>query len=298
MVLPLLGGSPAVWDTCLVFFQTALLLGYLYAHLQTTVFDVRVQTIIHLALLGCTFFFLPITPGWTPPSLTNPVPWLMLVLVMALGLPFALLSATSPLLQSWFPKTGKPQATDPYFLYSASNAGSLVGLLAYPVVIEPYFTLEQQSWAWSAGYAMIFMAILAGTVLLWGRSPAKESRPIASSLSSIPSSGLRLLLLAAVPSSLLQSVTSYLTLNLARGSSVVGHSAVYLLDLLHTGFQPETDDFSQVHGPATTGNPGLHDCRGLVVEPGVMVAVSVKSLGPFCYLYGLPWRIGEAETFA
>ena len=120
MVLPLLGGSPAVWNTCLVFFQTALLLGYLYAHLQTTVFDVRVQTIIHLALLGCTFFFLPITPGWTPPSSTNPVPWLMLVLVMALGLPFALLSATSPLLQSWFSKTGKPQATDPYFLYSGA----------------------------------------------------------------------------------------------------------------------------------------------------------------------------------
>ena len=84
----------------------------------------------------------------------------------------------------------------------------------------------------------------------------------------------------------------------SRGSSVVGHSAVYLLDLLHTGFQPETDDFSQVHGPATTGTPGLHDCCGLVVEPGVMVAVSVKSLGPLCYLYGVPWRIGEAETFA
>ncbi|MGO9121986.1 MAG: fused MFS/spermidine synthase [Desulfomonilaceae bacterium] len=217
MVLPLLGGSPAVWNTCLVFFQTALLLGYLYAHLQTTVFGLRAQTAIHQALLGCAFFFLPIMipPGWTPPSSANPVPWLMLVLVMALGLPFALLSATSPLLQSWFSKTGKTRATDPYFLYSASNAGSLVGLLAYPVVIEPYFTLEQQSWAWSAGYAMIFIAILAGAVLLWGRNPAKESRPIASSLSSVPASGLRLLLLAAVPSSLLQSVTSYLTLNLA-----------------------------------------------------------------------------------
>jgi len=84
----------------------------------------------------------------------------------------------------------------------------------------------------------------------------------------------------------------------SRGSSVVGHSTVYLLDLLHTGFQPETDNSSQVHGPATTGTPGLHDCCGLVVEPGVMVAVSVKSPGPFCYLYGVPWRIGEAATSA
>ncbi len=217
MVLPLLGGSPAVWNTCLVFFQAALLLGYLYAHLQSTVLDVRVQIIIHLALLGCAFFFLPIKipPGWTPPDSANPVPWLMLLLVMTLGLPFVLLSATSPLMQSWFSKTGKPRAADPYFLFSASNAGSLVGLLAYPAVIEPYFTLKQQSWAWTAGYAILFVAILAGAVLLWDRRSARESRPTASSLTPIPSPGLRLLLLAAVPSSLLQSVTSYLTLNLA-----------------------------------------------------------------------------------
>src|SRR5208337_4031590 len=93
MVLPLLGGSPAVWNTCLVFFQAALLLGYLYAHLQSTVFDIRVQIIIHLALLGCAFLFLPIKipPGLTPPGSANPVPWLMLLLVMTLGLPFVLL---------------------------------------------------------------------------------------------------------------------------------------------------------------------------------------------------------------
>jgi hypothetical protein len=217
MILPLLGGSPAVWNTCLLFFQTALLLGYLYAHLQSTVVDVRVQTIIHLVLLGCAFFLLPvkIPLGWTPPSSANPVPWLLLLLVMAIGLPFVLLSATAPLLQSWFSKTGKPQSTDPYYLYAASNTGSLVGLLAYPVAIEPYFTLEQQSWAWSAGYAILFVAILAGAVLLWGRSNAKESRPAPSSLTPVASSGFRLFLLAAVPSSLLQSVTSYLTLNLA-----------------------------------------------------------------------------------
>ncbi len=217
MVLPLLGGSPAVWNTCLVFFQAALLLGYLYAHLQSTLFNVRTQTVIHLALLACASLFLPIRipPEWTPPGSANPTPWLILVLVTAVGLPFALLSATSPLLHSWFSKTGKPQATDPYFLYSASNAGSLVGLLAYPVLIEPYFTLGQQSWAWSAGYSILFVAILAGAILLWGGNSAKESIPIHPSLTPVPSSGLRLLLLAAVPSSLLQGVTSYLTLNLA-----------------------------------------------------------------------------------
>jgi hypothetical protein len=89
-----------------------------------------------------------------------------------------------------------------------------------------------------------------------------------------------------------------MVLPLLGGSSVVGHPSVYLFDLLHTGFQSETVDFSQVHGLPATGNPGLHDCRGLVVEPGLMVAVPVKSLGAFCYLYGLSWRIGEAATSA
>jgi hypothetical protein len=217
MVLPLLGGSPSVWNTCLVFFQGALLLGYLYANLQNTIFDVRVQIITHLALLGCAFLFLPIKIplGWAPPTSANPIPWLMLVLAMVLGLPFVLLSATSPLLQSWFAKSGKPNSGDPYFLYAASNAGSLVGLLAYPVVIEPHLTLEQQSWVWSASYTILFMSIVAGTAFLWSRTPAKESKLTGPSPTPVAMSRVRWLLLAAIPSSLLQSVTSYITLNLA-----------------------------------------------------------------------------------
>ena len=294
MVLPLLGGSPAVWNTCLVFFQTALLLGYLYAHLQSTVLDVRVQIIIHLALLGCTFFFLPIMipPGWTPPGSANPVPWLLLLLVMTLGLPFVLLSATSPLMQSWFSKTGKPRAADPYFLFSASNAGSLLGLLAYPVVIEPYFTLKQQSWAWSCRLCDSLCGNIGRIYSFVGQKLRKGTRADCLFSNAYPVVGPSI---ATAGCSSLEPIAErhqLLDPKSSGGSSVVGHSTFYLPGLLHTGFQPETDNFSQVHGLPATGNPGLRDCRGLVVEPGVMVAVSVKSLGPFCYLYGVPWRTG------
>jgi hypothetical protein len=151
MVLPLLGGTPAVWNTCLVFFQGALLAGYGYAHLITTRLTIAQQATLHAALLVLAAMTLPVAlpVAWTPPVETTPIPWLVLVLAVGLGAPFLMLSASAPLLQKWFSGTDHPAAQDPYFLYSASNVGSILALLSYPLLIEPSWPLPQQASMWS-----------------------------------------------------------------------------------------------------------------------------------------------------
>ena len=147
MALPQLGGSPNVWNTCVVFFQAALLAGYCYAHVVTTRLPLGAQVGLHGVLLAAAMLTLPIAlpAGWIPPTDANPVPWLLGLLGAAVGLPFIITSASAPLLQRWFSLTGRPSSSDPYFLYAASNAGSLVSLLAYPFVIEPAWSLSEQS---------------------------------------------------------------------------------------------------------------------------------------------------------
>ena len=126
MILPLLGGSPAVWNTCVVFFQAGLLAGYAYAHLLTTRLTVRQQAIAHGALVLLAAATLPVAlrPGWTPPVEGTPVPWLLLVLTLGLGAPFMVVSATAPLLQKWFAGTDLPSARDPYYLYRRATSGA------------------------------------------------------------------------------------------------------------------------------------------------------------------------------
>jgi hypothetical protein len=216
MILPFLGGTPAVWNTCLVFFQTALLVGYLYAYFQSK-WILRNQMISHLIFLACLVVLLPIQipHSWTPPTDTNPVPALFLLLCKSLGLPFVLLSATAPLLQTWFSLSGEKQSKDPYFLYVASNVGSLVGLFAYPGLLEPHFTLKTLSWAWSGGYILLALLISATVLILWQRGGERYSQTLPSSPAIANKLRLKWLLLAAVPSSLLQSVTTYMTTDLA-----------------------------------------------------------------------------------
>ncbi|MCS6866790.1 MAG: fused MFS/spermidine synthase [Gemmataceae bacterium] len=165
LLLPLVGGTPSVWNTCMVFFQAVLLAGYLYAHRSTWQFGVRRQAVVHLLLL-----IVVVTTFWTAVAATGaPVPvaasllpddqdssflvfvQLATVVGIAVGVPFFVLSTTSPLLQRWFAATGHHAARDPYFLYAASNAGSLLGLLAYPLVIEPQLTLAHQQWVFAGG---------------------------------------------------------------------------------------------------------------------------------------------------
>jgi len=221
LVLPLLGGSPAVWNTTQVFFQAALLAGYAYAHFTTRWLAPRRQVIVHIGLLLVPLFLLPIAipKDWTPPTASNPVLWLLALLAVSVGLPFFVVSTSGPLLQQWFTRTGHRAAADPYFLYAASNLGSLLALLSYPAVIEPTLKLADQSRGWAIGYGLLVVLIVSCGVFLWrasavGANPPAMSTPKAEELLT-PKRRLRWLLLAFVPSSLMLSVTTYISTDIA-----------------------------------------------------------------------------------
>lgn len=176
MVLPLLGGSPAVWNTCMVFFQAVLLAGYGYSHLVTTRLRLRGQAAVHLVVLAAAALVLPLAvpEGKVPPVSEQPEWWLLGLLAVTAGLPFFVVSTTGPLLQRWFSWTGHPRASDPYFLYAASNLGSVIGLLAYPVALEPALTLRAQGWFWTAGYAALALGLVSCLALV-RRGPATRA---------------------------------------------------------------------------------------------------------------------------
>jgi hypothetical protein len=241
MVLPLLGGSPAVWNTCLVFYQAVLMGGYIYAHLSLKWLGPRPQTVLHLALLCCAWIGIPIgvANGWTPPGGGNPVGWLLLLLTFCVGLPFFCISASAPVLQAWFAHCGGRWAKDPYFLYAASNLGSLLGLAAYPLLIEPRMPLNWQTRSWAAGYGLLIalFAICAVAVWMAGRrtSATMPAEPSTDDMIEVTVEGeneglpsgfdapvtllrrLWWLCLAAVPSALLMGVTSHLSVDIASG---------------------------------------------------------------------------------
>src|SRR5215212_1327903 len=179
MLLPLLGGTPAVWNTCMLFFQAMLLCGYAYA-LVVSRWPLKRQLVAQLVMLCLAFISLPIglSSSWAnsvPPS-DNPSLWLLLCLAASVGLPFFIVSSNSPLLQKWFSRTSTEAARDPYFLYSASNAGSLLALLAYPVLMEPFFTLRAQGRLWTVFYAVLVLLIGLHAFMLW-RSNDTENAP-------------------------------------------------------------------------------------------------------------------------
>jgi hypothetical protein len=219
MLLPTLGGTPAVWNTCMVFFQTMLLAGYFYAYVAMRWLGRRAQIVVHLSLVSLPLFLsvlpLHLPRGWEPPTQSSPVFWLLGVLFVSVGLPFFVLSSSTPVLQRWFGDSDHRQAADPYFLYAASNVGSLAGLLAYPFVLEPLLRLSEQSRLWKSGY-MVFVAMTAAcAALVWnGRSrlAAVPPEPVeAPSPRGIWRERLRWIALAFVPSSLMIGVTTALT---------------------------------------------------------------------------------------
>ena len=164
MALPLLGGTPAVWAVSMCFFQAVLLAGYCYAHALNRWMAPTDAVIAHLSLLTAAYFALPIA---LPLALSEPPAgdayvWLLGVLALGVGVPFFAVSGNAPLLQAWFAKSGHPDARDPYFLYAASNFGSLAALIAYPVVFEPLLGLNAQSRLWSAGFITLIVLIAAG----------------------------------------------------------------------------------------------------------------------------------------
>jgi SAM-dependent methyltransferase len=220
MVLPLLGGAPAVWNTCMVFYQAALLAGYVYAHLSIRLLGARRQAALHLLLVLLPGLVLPITVAaeWTPPPEANPIPWLLALLAFSVGLPFWVVSASGPMLQAWFANTGHRSAHDPYFLYAASNAGSMLALLGYPVLVEPRLSLAQQSQVWTWGYVLLAVLLLLSAVAMW-RSPSPPAEVANEPGNETPAPSWqrrgRWLLLALVPSSLLLGVTTHIATDIA-----------------------------------------------------------------------------------
>ncbi|HEX8695899.1 MAG TPA: fused MFS/spermidine synthase [Longimicrobium sp.] len=239
MVLPLLGGTPAVWNTCMLFFQAALLGGYLYAHLGARRLGVRAQALLHLALLALAAVVLPVSvAGAAPRGGEAPIPWLLLLMATTVGLPFFVLSGTGPMLQRWFAHTGRPDAANPYWLYAASNLGSMLALLGYPFLMEPRLRLAEQSAAWALGYAALGLLVAGCALVLWkhpaaGPASAEAALGAAGEGAAERVSARERLVwigLAFLPSSLLLSVTTFVTTDLAPVPLLwVVPLAIYLL---------------------------------------------------------------------
>src|SRR3712207_4449830 len=239
-VLPSFGGTPAVWTGSMMFFQATLLVGYLYVHATTTWLGARRQAILHLVVVLLPLLVLPLTvpsDEWAPSSQSNPIFLLLGLLAISVGLPFFAISTTNPLVQRWLADTDHPAARDPYFLYRASNLGSIIGLLGYPLLVERELTLATQGIVWSIGYGLLLVLVLASAVMLW-RSPrpsVAEGEEEAEPLAGDPVSGggspqtadpslvdpraerltllrrLRWIGLTFVPSSLMLGVTAFIT---------------------------------------------------------------------------------------
>lgn len=232
MVTPLLGGSPQVWNTSMAFFQGALLAGYLYAHLLARLKDLRLQALIHALLLAAAWLVLPVQVSHAlgPPNSEQPALWLIGVLTLSVGAPFAVASATAPLLQAWYARTGRADAHDPYYLYAASNLGSFVGLLGYPVLIEPWLGTGAQSEAWSAGYVVVAALVaLAAVAAIATRGEEQAVENVATPAPTWTQRGYWMAA-AAVPSALTLGVTLHISTDVASAPMLwVIPLALYLL---------------------------------------------------------------------
>lgn len=214
ILLPVLGGNPSVWNAVVMFFQTMLLLGYGYVHLGRQWLGTKKQALVHGGILLLSLIFIPLTITTVMPADSDPVWWLISALLKTMGLPFFALAATSPLLSVWLSESKDPAAKNPYMLYAASNIGSMVGLLSYPFLVEPIFSLSMQRMVWSVGYGLLVVMIGFALKKYWDTSKTKTKKkvavkPIANWLRA------EWVLLAFVPSSLMLSVTSHITTDIA-----------------------------------------------------------------------------------
>lgn len=224
MTLPLLGGTPAIWNTALVFYQFILLLGYCYSHIISTYFGFRKQFLLQSGLMLLTLVALPISVSTYSASIaqSNHALWLLGLFAMSIGLPFFTLSTMAPLLQKWFTCTNHPSAQNPYFLYASSNFGSVAALLSYPFIVEPNLGLMNQGILWSVIYLLLVLLVIVCISRIWkyGESDFAESdhKSIKESGSRVAITWfqrVRWIALAFVPTSLLISVTSHISTDLA-----------------------------------------------------------------------------------
>src|ERR1700761_2195845 len=189
MVLPRFGGSPSVWSVAMVFFQGILLLGYAYADLLTRFVRGPLALMIYLAVMlgGAVFLPIAIAGGWGLPPPDREQWFLLGIFAASVGFPFFALSANGPLLQAWFARSGLAQAENPYFLYAASNIGSLLALFAYPFAAEPFSTLGFQTGIWRSGYYLLIVLIALCGAIVFFRRNGKQAVPVATSAAAAPS---------------------------------------------------------------------------------------------------------------
>jgi hypothetical protein len=224
LLLPQFGGGASIWTTCLASFQLLLLLGYLYAHWLGKASH-WVQKLVHLGAIGLSLFFLPIELHQVENLPNVPVLKIFTAIFISIGLPMIMLSTTSSLLQSWFSQTHQ----NPYFLYSLSNGGSLLALIAYPTLIEPNILLSSQSKLW----AVCFIVALMGVVWCLFRSKPLTKRSVIQSPPIASQQRLRWLFYAFIPSSLLAGITTYTTSDVAPSPLVWSiFLGLYLLTLI------------------------------------------------------------------
>ncbi len=211
LALPQLGGAPSVWNTAMVFYQAALLLGYLYAHALQRL-ALRTQAFVHVGVLLAAALTLPLAlPAAGQPTPGAEARWLLLLLATGIGPLFVAVAAQAPLMQAWFARSPDPDAAEPWFLYAASNAGSLAGLLAYPFLLEPLLALPLQQALWSGLYVLLLALVaLAALRLVHGGGVAAAAVP--RTRVQLPlGRQLHWVLLAAVPSGLMISTTTHIT---------------------------------------------------------------------------------------
>jgi len=241
MVLPVLGGSPSVWSVSVFFFQAALLAGYLYAHLLINRVPAHLTGLIHLGVCVAAFVCLPIgMVRWMgDPPQGEPYLWQLGMFAASIGLPFMAVSANAPLLQAWFARSGHPDARDPYFMYAASNLGSLIALLGYPFVLEPAFGVSELTYLWAYAYVILVLAIGASFFLMRGaqvggvsQAPAAPAAAESAATATAPSwiDRLSWIGLAFVPAALVTAFTVHITTDVASAPLLwVFPLALYLL---------------------------------------------------------------------
>lgn len=210
LVLPLLGGAPAVWTTAMLFFQSVLLAGYAYSHAVSTRLPARRQLAPHLVVWACGLAFLPIgvPAGWTYDVTASPIGQTLMVFAMGVGWPFFALAANAPLLQKWYASSGGPAAGDPYHLYAASNAGSLIALLGYPLLAEPLLGTQAISRSWAVGYMVLGVGLVVCGLLAAREAAPHPDAPKAAAYRLMLPDFVRWVGLAFVPSSMMLGVTS------------------------------------------------------------------------------------------
>ena len=240
-LLPTLGSTPQVWIASVLFFQAVLLAGYAYGHVLTARLSLRRQGLLHVGLVAVALVVLPVAaPDARPPETGNPVWWQLGLMGVTIGLPFFALASSAPLVQRWLASSGHRRAADPYFLYRASNAGSMAGLIAYPALIEPLLGLEAQGRWWTAGYVLLVLLVAACAALTLrsplaaNPDPSPEAAPPPASTAPLTwRRRLRWLALAFVPSSLMLGATTYITRDIAPVPLLwVLPLAVYLLSFV------------------------------------------------------------------